>query len=91
VDSFQSAVSMIIPFAIGQAFGNAGGVFYELARAGAQGLGNGLINSMSGGDFWQGVGVGAAASIIGSGAKALHFGPGGVALTIILPENHTTG
>jgi len=73
------AASAAIPFGIGTAFGHGlGGVGTELLRAGAHGLGNGLLNVMQGGSFGNGFATGAVASLAGSAGKAMGFGSLGV-------------
>ena len=66
-------------FGIGCAFGHSiGGIGTELLRAGAHGLGNGLLNVMQGGSFGNGFATGAVASLAGSAGKAMGFGSLGV-------------
>lgn len=73
------AASAAIPFGIGAAFGHSlGGVGTEFLRAGAHGLGNGLLNAVQGNNFLSGFATGAVASLAGSGAKAMGFGSLGV-------------
>ena len=61
------AASVIIPYGIGEVFGHAvGGIGTELLRAGAHGLGDGLLNVMQGGSFASGFATGAVASFAGS-------------------------
>lgn len=67
ISLFNSAAS----FGIGQAFGQIGSVWNEVARAGAHGLISGFTTSLSGGSFINGFISGAASSAIGSYAQSV--------------------
>jgi hypothetical protein len=65
----SSLASMVVPIGIGNAFGHQAGsfsFFHEVLRAGAHGLGGGLISSIKGGDFLSGALAGFASSAVGS-------------------------
>lgn len=86
------AASAALPFGIGQAFGHTLGTLgHELLRAGAHGLGNGLLNVADGGSFGVGFLTGATASIVGSGAQELNFGNMGVLGSTTLAGGLTAG
>ena len=64
---------------VGKAFGHElGSVGKELARAGAHGLVQGGLNTLLGGNFWEGFAAGAASSLAGSGLQTLGMGDGGL-------------
>jgi uncharacterized protein (TIGR02594 family) len=64
--------SSFLPGTIGDILGHgSNNIGIELARAGLQGLANGVINEGSGGDFWTGFATGAVSSLAGSGLQAL--------------------
>jgi|GEM_PF-120694 len=73
------AASAAVPFGIGQLLGHeVGSLGTELIRAGAHGVGNGLINLAQGDNFGSGFITGAAASLAGSAAQDLGFSTLGV-------------
>lgn len=69
---------------IGAAFGNCGGVGYEILRAGAHGFTSGVVSSLQGGSFGVGFASGAFSSAAGSAAQALKLGEGGMLVSSVL-------
>jgi len=66
------AASSIATYGIGQVFGHTIGSFgNELLRAGAHGLTNGVVSSLQGDKFFQGMITGSVASIAGSAVGML--------------------
>jgi RHS repeat-associated protein len=73
------AASAALPYGVGQVFGHSvGSLGNELLRAGAHGLGNGLLNVAEGGKFGAGFATGVAASFAGSAAQHFKFSSMGI-------------
>jgi RHS repeat-associated protein len=84
-----SLVSYAVPTAIGQAFGGVdlsswAGVGKEILRAGAHGIGNGLVGMMQGGDFKTGFWTGVASSVTGTAVGQL-IQQAGIGKSMLIP------
>lgn len=67
-------LSSFASYGVGSLFGHSVGTFgHELLRAGAHGLTSGTLSYLNGGNFFAGAMSGFSASMMGSGAQALHF------------------